>query len=269
MNAPADPLHNPFKAALQAGRLQIGLWQALGNPYTAEICAGAGFDWLLFDGEHGPSDVPSLLAQLQAVAPYPSHPVARPPVGETWLIKQYLDIGFTTLLIPMVDTAEQARALVRAVRYPPDGVRGVGSGIARASRFNRIPGYLDKADAEICLLVQVETKLAVDNLDAIAAVEGVDGVFIGPSDLSAAMGLRGQPGHPEVQAVIEASLGRIRAAGKAAGILLSDEALARKAIDIGFTFVAVATDVGLLVRGSSDVAARFAGAVPAEKGGVY
>ena len=269
MSIPSDPLHNPFKAALREGRLQIGLWQALGNPYTAEICAGAGFDWLLFDGEHGPSDVPLLLAQLQAVAPYASHPVARPPVGETWLIKQYLDIGYTTLLIPMVDTAEQAAELVRATRYPPDGVRGVGSGIARASRFNRIPGYLAKADAEICLLVQVETLKGLENLDAIAATPGVDGVFIGPSDLSAAMGLRGQPGHPDVQAAIETSLARIRAAGKAAGILLADEALSRKAIAMGFTFVAVATDVGLLVRAASDVAARFAGAAPAERGGGY
>jgi 4-hydroxy-2-oxoheptanedioate aldolase len=269
MSDPADPLHNPFKAALKAGKLQIGLWQALATPYTAEICANAGFDWMLFDGEHGPSDVPLLAAQLQAVSAYPSHPVARPPIGETWLIKQYLDIGFTSLLIPLVETADQARALVRAVRYPPEGVRGVGSGIARASKFNRIPGYLDKADAQICLLVQVETLVGMENLAAIAAVEGVDGVFIGPSDLSAAMGLRGQPGHPDVQAAIESACVQIRAAGKAAGILLSDEALARRAIELGFTFVAVGSDVGLMVRATSDLAARFTGAKPAEKGGVY
>ncbi|HTI67182.1 MAG TPA: 4-hydroxy-2-oxoheptanedioate aldolase [Caulobacteraceae bacterium] len=264
------PLHNPFKAALKAGRLQIGLWQALANPYTAEICAGAGFDWLLFDGEHAPNDVPLLLSQLQAVAPYPTHAVARPPIGETHLVKQYLDIGFTTLLIPMVDTAEHAEALVRAVRYPPEGVRGVGSGIVRASRFNRIPGYLQDADAEICLLVQVETLKGVKNLDAIAAVEGIDGVFIGPADLSAAMGLRGQPGHPDVQAAIESSLARIRAAGKAAGILLADEALARRAVELGFTFVAVGTDVSLLARSTSELAARFgAAATQVTPGGTY
>ncbi|HTK36780.1 MAG TPA: 4-hydroxy-2-oxoheptanedioate aldolase [Caulobacteraceae bacterium] len=264
------PLHNPFKAALKAGRLQLGLWQALANPYTAEICAGAGFDWLLFDGEHGPNDIPLLLSQLQAVAAYPVHAVGRPPIGETRLIKQYLDIGFTTLLIPLVETAEQAAELVRAVRYPPEGVRGVGSGIARASRFNRIPGYLDDASAEICLLVQVETLKGVENLQAIAAVEGVDGVFIGPSDLSAAMGLRGQPGHPDVQAAIATARRQISAEGKAAGILLTDEALARQAIEAGFTFVAVATDVGLLARGSSEMAARFgAAAKPTAAGTGY
>lgn len=262
---------NPMKAALAAGRAQIGLWQALANPYTAEICAGAGFDWLLFDGEHAPNDLTTLLAQLQAVSPYPAHPVARPPVGATHLIKQYLDIGFTTLLVPMVDCAQQAAELVRAVRYPPNGVRGVGSAIGRASRWNRIDGYLDGADEQICLLVQVETLKGLSNLAQIAAVDGVDGVFIGPSDLSAAMGHRGQPGHPDVQAAIERAIAAILDAGKAAGILIADEALARRYLELGCSFVAVGTDVTLLARSAEALSARFSGQADqvAKGGGVY
>ncbi|MFV3127104.1 aldolase/citrate lyase family protein [Niveispirillum sp. KHB5.9] len=248
---------NRFKQALAERRLQLGLWQALASPVTTELCAGAGFDWLLLDGEHGPGDIPMLLAQLQAAAPFPTHPVGRVPVGEAWIIKQYLDIGFQTLLVPMVETAEQAAGLVRACRYPPDGVRGVGSGIVRASAFNRTAGYLADADAQICLLVQVETKLGVENLKAIAATPGVDGVFIGPADLSAALGHRGNPGHPAVQAVIEASLTIIRDAGKAAGILMADTNLARRYIDLGFTFIAVGSDVGLLVKASDNLLASF------------
>lgn len=266
----AVPL-NPMKSALASGHAQIGLWQALASPYTAEICAGAGFDWLLFDGEHAPNDLTTLLAQLQAVAPYPVHPVARPPVGATHLIKQYLDIGFTTLLVPMVDTAEQASALVRAVRYPPNGVRGVGSAIGRASRWNRIDGYLDGADEQICLLVQVETLQGLSNLAEIAAVDGVDGVFIGPSDLSAAMGHRGKPGHPDVQAAIEGAIAKILDADKAAGILIADEGLARRYLDLGCTFVAIGTDVTLLARGAEALAARFGGKIDrmGQGGGVY
>lgn len=249
---------NHFKRALADRRLQLGLWQALASPITAELCAGAGFDWLLLDGEHGPNDIPSLLAQLQAVAAFPgTHPVGRVPVGDTRIIKQYLDIGFQTLLVPMVETAEQAAALVRACRYPPDGVRGVGSGIVRASAYNRTTAYLATADAEICLLVQVETRLGVENLKSIAETPGVDGVFIGPADLSAALGHRGQPGHPVVQAVIEAGLTTIRNAGKAAGILMADPALVRRYIDLGFGFVAVGSDVGLLVKASDSLLNSF------------
>jgi 4-hydroxy-2-oxoheptanedioate aldolase len=250
---------NPFKAALKAGQPQIGLWQSLASPYTAEICAGAGFDWLLFDGEHGPNDVPSMLAQLQAVEAYPVHAIARPPAGETRLIKQYLDIGFTTLLIPMVETADQARDLVRAVRYPPDGVRGVAPGVVRAARWGRHENYLSWADAQVCLLVQVETKLGLENLDAIAAVEGVDGVFIGPADLSASLGHRERPAGPEMLAVIEAAGARIQAASKAAGVIMSDEALARRFLATGFSFLAVGSDIDLLVAHSSALATRFKG----------
>lgn len=261
---------NRFKARLKAGELQLGLWQALASPVAAELCAGAGFDWLLLDGEHGPNDIPGLLAQLQAVAALDSHPVGRVPVGETRIVKQYLDIGFTTLLVPMVDTAAQAAGLVRACRYPPEGVRGVGSGIVRASAYNRTAGYLAEADDQVCLLVQVETLEGVANLRAIAETPGVDGVFIGPADLSAALGHRGQPGHPEVQAVIEEGVRVIREAGKAAGILMADPALARRYIDIGFSFVAVGSDVGLLVKATDALLSDFRGtAGPAGGGGVY
>lgn len=248
---------NPFKQALRAKQAQIGLWQALASPYTAEICAGMGFDWLLFDGEHAPNTVPTLLAQLQAVAPYPLAAVGRLPVGETWIIKQYLDIGFTTLLVPLVETAEDAEQMVRAVRYPPNGTRGIGSALARASRWNGVPGYLDSADDGICLLLQVETVAGLDNLDAIAATEGVDGIFIGPADLSGSMGQRGNPDHPQVQAAIDNALRRIRAAGKAPGILAGSEALARRYLDEGALFVAVGSDIGLLHRSGVALASSF------------
>lgn len=250
---------NTFKQALKANRAQIGLWVAMADSYSAEIVAGAGFDWLLLDGEHAPNDIRSLLAQLQAIAPYPSHPIIRPPVGDTHLIKQLLDIGAQTLLIPMVDSAEQARTLVRAVRYPPDGVRGVGNAISRAARWNRVSGYLDKAADDICLLLQVETRAGLEALDAIAATDGVDGVFIGPSDLSAALGHRGNPGHPDVQAAIEGGIARILAAGKAAGILTADEALARRYLELGATFVAVGADVSVFARGVERLAKTFLG----------
>jgi 4-hydroxy-2-oxoheptanedioate aldolase len=248
---------NQFKAALKNKQQQIGLWLGLADPYSAELCAGAGFDWLLLDGEHAPNDVRSLLAQLQAIAPYPSHPVVRPPVGDAVIIKQILDLGAQTLLVPIVESGEQAAALVAATRYPPGGVRGVGSALARASRWNRYPGYLNEADAQICLLVQVETKKGLDNLDAIAGTEGVDGVFIGPADLSAALGHRGNPGHPDVQLAIEQSIRKVVALGKAAGILMADEKLARRYLDLGCTFVAVGVDTTLLARSTQALAERY------------
>lgn len=263
--------HNRFKAALKAGEVQIGLWLGLADAYCAELLAGAGFDWLLIDGEHAPNDLRSLLGQLQAVAPYPAQPIIRPPIGDPVLIKQLLDIGVQTLLVPMVDSAAQAAELVRAMRYPPFGIRGVGSALARASRWNSIPGYLDKADEQMCLLVQIENLDGLANLDAIAAVEGVDGVFIGPADLSAAMGHRGNPGHPEVQAAIEDAIARIRLAGKAVGILSADEALARRYLELGCSFVAVGVDTSLLMKALQSLAGRFKGtpAPPSSTGSVY
>ncbi|WP_349975852.1 4-hydroxy-2-oxoheptanedioate aldolase [Pseudomonas sp. WHRI 8519] len=248
---------NHFKQRLRSGEPQIGLWLGLANAYCAELAANAGFDWLLIDGEHAPNDLRGMLAQLQAVAAYPSQPVIRPVIGDTALIKQLLDIGVQTLLVPMVENAEQARQLVKAVHYPPQGVRGVGSALARASRWNTIPGYLDHADEQMCLLVQIENKEGLANLDKIVAVDGVDGVFVGPADLSAAMGHRGNPGHPEVQAAIEDAIVRISKAGKAAGILSADEKLARRYLELGAKFVAVGVDTTVFMRGLQTLAARF------------
>lgn len=248
---------NTFKAALQAGQRQIGLWVGLADANAAEALAGCGYDWLLLDGEHAPNDVRTVLEQLRAVAPYPVQPVVRPVQGEVALIKQYLDVGAQTLLVPMIDTPEQAAQMARAMRYPPHGVRGVGAALARASRWNQITDYLQHADGEMCLLVQAETPRALENLAAIAATDGVDGVFFGPSDLSASMGHRSQPGHPEVQRAILDGIATVRAAGKAAGILATDQALAQRYLDAGALFVAVGLDTALLVRAATELARHF------------
>jgi len=242
-------MQNTFKIAISTpGKPQIGFWLALATPYSAEVCATAGFDWLLIDAEHAPNDVPSILAQLQAIAPYPAHAIVRPPVGDPNLIKQLLDIGVQTLLVPMVETAAQAAALVAATRYPQAGMRGVGGALARASRWNAVPNYLHRANAEICVLVQVESVTGLKNLDAIAAVEGVDGVFIGPSDLAATMGHLGNPTHPEVLAAIEDAIPRIKLAGKPPGILTFDEPLIQHYSELGCRFIAVGADVILLTK---------------------
>lgn len=248
---------NHFKRAIRGGKVQIGLWVALGDPVCAELCAGAGFDWLLLDAEHGPNDLRSLLAQLQAVAPYPTNPIVRPRVGDTHLIKQILEIGAQTLLIPMVESAEQAAALVSAMRYPPNGVRGVGAALGRSSRWNRVANYLKAADEEMCLLVQIETRRGLENIKEIAAVPGVDGVFIGPADLSASMGHLGNMTHPDVLSTIDQCVSTIRAARKAAGILMGDEALVRKYIELGCTFVAVGADTLLLSQSADRMAKRY------------
>ena len=253
---------NSFKAALQAGQPQIGLWVSMAEPYLAEVSATAGFDWLLIDGEHAPNDVRSILAALQAVAPYRSQPVVRPVNDDPALIKQLLDIGAKSLLVPMVDTADQAGRVVAATRYPPHGIRGVGSAIARASRWNARSDYMEVADSEICLLVQAETVTAMDNLQAICNVDGVDGVFIGPADLCASMGHRSNPGHPDVQAVIERGIATIVASGKAAGILTSDNRLARRYLGLGATFVATGVDVLVFANAARALAAEFLGQKP-------
>ena len=248
---------NRFKTAIQNGKAQIGFWQALATPYTCEICAGAGFDWLLIDAEHGPNDLPLVLSQLQAAATGTAEPVVRLPAADAVLVKQYLDIGARTLLIPMVETAEEAEAMVRATRYPPNGVRGVGSAIGRASRWNRDADYLKTAEADLCLLVQVECRRALDNLEAIASVDGVDGVFIGPSDLAADLGHLGNPAHPEVQAAITGAISRLKALRTPSGMLIADEAWARSYLEQGASFVAVGTDVTVLARGVEGLAGRF------------
>ncbi|KGD85747.1 MULTISPECIES: HpcH/HpaI aldolase/citrate lyase family protein [Rhizobium/Agrobacterium group] len=248
---------NHFKAALKAGRQQIGLWLNMGEALTAEIAGTAGFDWLVIDGEHGPNDLRSIMAQLQALSASPSEVVVRPPMGETWFIKQLLDIGARTLLVPMVDSAREAEELVRAVRYPPRGVRGVGAAVARASGFNAIPDYAETAADEICLIVQAETMAAIRDLENIAAVDGVDGIFIGPADLSADMGYLGRMEAPEVQEVIDKAIVTIVKAGKAAGILTFSESLNRHYLDLGASFVAVGADVTEFSGALKALAARY------------
>jgi 4-hydroxy-2-oxoheptanedioate aldolase len=255
---------NLFRRALAAKVPQIGLWSTLPDPYVSEIVAGAGFDWVLLDTEHTPTDLPRMLHQLQAVtaavpaeATRPTSAVVRPDWNDAVLIKRYLDIGAQSLLLPFVQNADEARAAVRATRYAPEGIRGMG-GSMRASNFGRIRDYVKSAQDELCVLVQVETREALDHLDAILAVEGIDGVFIGPADLSASLGPPGDPGHPEVRSAIDDAIRCIRAAGKAPGILMLDEARARECLDLGALFVAVAMDLQILARGAEAAATRFA-----------
>ncbi len=240
-----------------ATRPQIGMWVSSGSPLVAEICAGSGLDWLLLDAEHGPNGLESILAQLQAVAAYPVTPLVRVPVGDIAIIKQFLDLGATNLLVPMVDTAEQAAQLVQAMRYPPLGVRGVGAALARASRWSRIDGYLARAHELVSLFVQIETASAVANVAAIAAVEGVDGIFVGPSDLAASMGLLGQQEHPEVIAAVEHCIRVASELGTPVGVNAFAPATAERYLAAGATFVSVGADVALLARSSEALAARY------------
>jgi 4-hydroxy-2-oxoheptanedioate aldolase len=255
---------NAFKQALRNGRPQIGLWVGLADSYVAELLATTGFDWLLIDAEHAPNDSRSVLRQLQAIAAYPVHTIVRPVHGSVELIKQYLDLGVQTVLVPMVETAEQAALMVAATRYPTRGIRGVGSALARSSRWNQIDGYLQHSDEQMCVLVQVESAAALKDLEAIAAVPGVDGVFFGPADLSASMGLIGKPTDPAVQAAIAGGIATVLKAGKAAGCLSSDNQIARDYLAQGATFVAVGVDTSLLVKAASQLAAAFKGERNAE-----
>lgn len=251
-----DLPRNDFKHALREGRQQLGLWCTLSSAFAIEVVAGSGFDWLLLDTEHSPGDVLTVLAQLQALSGHKVSPVVRPASNDAVLIKRYLDIGAQTLLIPYVQNAEEARAAVAATRYPPEGMRGV-SALTRATQFGRVPDYGRRAGEEICLLVQVETEEALAEIDAIAAVEGVDGIFVGPGDLAASLGHIGALGHPRVVKVVEDAIRRIRAAGKPAGILTGDPAFAQRCIELGTTFTAVGVDVGALARATEALAARF------------
>ncbi|KEA63643.1 2,4-dihydroxyhept-2-ene-1,7-dioic acid aldolase [Marinobacterium lacunae] len=253
---------NRFKQGLASGRTQFGLWLGLPDNSAAEILACAGFDWLLIDGEHAPFDLRTIMSHLQALAPYDVAPIVRCVEGDTALIKQLLDIGVQSLLVPMVEDAEQAKQLVRAVRYPPAGIRGLGTSLARAARWNQIPGYLKKANDEICLIVQVETARAMENLDEILAVEGVDGVFIGPSDLSASMGYIGDAGNPAVVEAINTGLNKIRASGKYAGLLCLDPSLAGQYIEQGANFVGVGVDTLILAQGARKLAQQFKSDAP-------
>lgn len=260
---------NHFKHALRAGRQQIGLWSTIPSPYVCEIIGGAGYDWVLLDTEHTPTDVPLMLQQLQAVAAaqsapdaLPTHAVVRPAWNDPVLIKRYLDIGAQTLLLPFVQKAQEAQAAVRAIRYAPDGIRGMG-GSTRAANFGRTTDYVARAAEELCLLVQVETAEALEQIEAIAAIDGIDGIFIGPADLSASLGYPGQARHPAVNKTIDEAIRRIRACGKAPGILMVDEPRARECLELGAQFVAVALDTILLRDGLDAAAARFREKAPA------
>jgi len=248
---------NKFKQTLKSNKTQFGLWMGLPDTICAEIGAGAGFDWLLIDAEHAPYDLRGIQSHLQAIASYDVPAIVRPPEGTTASIKQLLDIGAQTLLIPMVNTAEQAKQLVKDSLYPPQGIRGLGTSMARAAHWNGIEGYLQKANDEICLIVQAETKQAIDNLQEIVNIEGVHGVFIGPSDLSASMGYVGNPGHPDVVAAVEKGIKTILKAGKAAGVLAVDKTLAEGYASIGASFVGVGVDASLLATSLRNLASQY------------
>ena len=260
---------NHFKKALSEGRPQIGIWSTIPSPVVAEMLGGAGYDWVLLDSEHTPTDVPQMLGQLQAVAAaqpaagrQAAHAVVRPAWNDMVMIKRFLDIGAQSLLLPFVQNADEAQAAVQAMRYAPAGVRGMG-GSTRASNYGRTRQYVEQAHDELCLLVQVETAEALEQLEAIANVDGVDGVFIGPADLSASLGYPGEPFHPEVTRIINDALRRIRACGKAPGILMVNETRARECLDLGALFVAVALDTLILRDGADGTAARYrSGATP-------
>ncbi|MET3176682.1 UNVERIFIED_ORG: 4-hydroxy-2-oxoheptanedioate aldolase [Arthrobacter sp. UYCu721] len=255
-----------FRDALAtADRPLAGMWVCSGSPLIAELCAGSRLDWLLIDAEHSPNGLESILAQLQAVNGYPVQVLVRPPVNDTVLIKQYLDLGVQNLLIPMVNSSAEAQSAVAATRYPPHGVRGVGSALARASRWNRVPDYLARAGETVSVTVQIESTAAVEAVEEIVAVEGVDAIFLGPSDLAASMGVLGQQEHAQVRGAVEHCLGAARAAGKPAGVNAFNPATARSYLAAGAAFVLVGADVAILARGSEALAADFITRGPAAK----
>jgi 4-hydroxy-2-oxoheptanedioate aldolase len=240
-----------------ASRPLAGIWACSGSPLVAEICAGSGMDWLLVDGEHSPMGLETIVGILQASAAYPITPLVRVPANDTVLIKQFLDTGAQNILVPMVSSAAEAQAAVEAVHYPPRGRRGVGSALARSARWNRVDHYLQNAAEHVSLFVQVETAEAVDAAADIAAVDGVDGVFVGPSDLAASMGLLGQQSHPDVVAAVHRTFAAVKAAGKPVGVNAFDPAAAEAYLSAGADFIAVGADVALLARASEALAARF------------
>lgn len=252
-----DLLANRFQQALASRAPQYGIWAGFATGYAAEIVAQADYDWMLIDGEHAPNTVPTILAQLQAVSSYRTHPVVRTVNHDPALIKQLLDIGAQTLMVPMVESASQAQALVRAMRYPPQGIRGIGGGLTRATRWDGIPDYLSRANDGVCLVVQVESAAGLANVAEIAAVEGVHGVFVGPADLSSGLGHPGDPSHPQVQQAIHRAIDATLAAGKASGILAPAEEDARRYTEWGASFVAVAIDISLLRRAMRDTLAVY------------
>ena len=251
-----DNPKNNLKRAIAAGKPQIGLWASLSSNYTAEAIAGAGFDWLVVDTEHSPADMENVMGQLQAIARYPTTPIVRVPWSDMVTIKRYLDIGIQSLLIPQINTVEEARQAVAYTRYPPAGMRGVAAA-TRATGFGRIKNYFKIAHEEICVLVQAETKEALDNIEAIAAVDGVDCIFIGPGDLHASLGYPGERSHKDVMPMIDDAIRRMVKTGKAPGILADSEENARRWLGLGALVVGVGSDAGLLARAADALAARF------------
>ena len=247
---------NQFRAGLESGVPQFGAWLGIPDPTAAEIMAGAGFDWLLVDHEHGAFELCDVLAHLRALAAYDVAPLVRPVSGDPALLKKLCDIGAQSFVVPMIDTAEQAADVVSAVKYPPEGIRGMGTSLARAARWNAVSGYAGKANDEMCVVVQAETVTAIENLEAIAATPGIDGVFIGPSDLSASMGHVGNAGHPEVVETVSAALRTIQATGKYAGLLCLDASMIPHYVECGASFVGVAVDSLLLGNAARRLAAR-------------
>lgn len=260
---------NTFKAALTRSEPLLGVWAGFATAYAAEIVAGIGYDWMLIDGEHAPNTLPSILAQLQAVYPYPTAPIVRAVNDDPALIKQLLDLGAQTLMIPQVETAEQARAIVRAMRYAPAGIRGVGGGLTRATRWDAVPDYLATAHQQLCLIVQVESARGVENAREIAEVDGVDAVFIGPADLSTSLGHAGNPAHPQVQANIRQAIQATRDAGKQCGILAPVEEDARRYLAWGCRFVAIGIDISLLRQAARANLATYRDAPPATASQTY
>lgn len=258
MTTPYTHIPNTFRQALQADRTLLGCWVSLGSPVSTEVMGLAGFDWLLLDAEHAPNDVLTLIPQLMALKDSPSAPVVRPPWNDAVLMKRLLDGGFVNFLIPMVDTAQQARDAVAATRYPPQGIRGV-SVSQRGNRYGALADYFKVANDHVTVLVQIETRAAVAAAAEIAAVDGVDGVFIGPSDLAATHGHLGNPGHPDIDRLIFEAGARLAKAGKPAGFLTPNQELARRTIDAGFLFVAVGSDSGLMVKAADTLAKTFKG----------
>lgn len=252
----ANRRRNAFKESLAAHERQVGLWCSMASAISAEILAGAGFDWIVIDGEHAPNDIPLLVSQLQAMRGGTAEPVFRVPWNEPVIIKRALDAGARSLLIPFVQNAEEARKAVAAARYPPLGIRGVAV-VPRVNDYGRVRDYHRNAHLETCILVQLETRAALKEIEAIAAVDGIDGMFIGPSDLAADFGHLADNRHPEVQAAIKEAAQRIRTTGRSAGTLSGNLEEVEPLFELGFNFTAAGSDVGLLARGAESVAARF------------
>ncbi len=262
---------NQFKRALKAGKPQYGFWLGMCNPLSAELCAYTGYDWLLIDGEHAPNDLQSTLAQLQAISGSPAEAIVRLVDDTPSRIKQYLDIGVQSLLVPMIETGTQAQRLAQSVQYPPAGMRGVGTALARAARWNQVESYFTEVDKELCLIAQIESVKAIENLDDILNVERIDAYFIGPADLAGSMGYLGQPGHPQVVAAIEDVIKKIITAGKPVGTLATTADTAQHYTAMGVQFIALGVDTLALTRAAKSILVEFHrdDAEPPESNGAY